>query len=59
MVNYKGDMEIAKPVPHLKRYQYYTKDGIKWTDFFEWDCDDQPEWQLRGYKLRNEYKVIN
>lgn len=38
-----------------KRYQYYTREGIKWTDFFLWDSDIRDPWQLKG-KLKNEYK---
>ena len=38
----------------MKRYQYLTSEGIKWTKWFECKyCDDM--WQLKG-KLKNEYK---
>lgn len=37
-----------------KRYQYYSKDGIKWTEWF--NClSDTGEWQLKN-KLKNDYK---
>ena len=38
-----------------KCYEYYTKDGIKVTPWFEWKSDIRDEWQLKG-KLRNFYK---
>lgn len=38
-----------------KCYEYYTKDGIKVTPWFEWLSDIIDEWQLKG-KLRNFYK---
>ena len=37
-----------------KRYQYYAKDGIKWTKWFVFD-GIQNKYQL-GKKLKNEYK---
>lgn len=41
----------------LKRYQYYTKEGITWTKWFP--CRDTGEhWQLKN-KLKNEYKVVS
>lgn len=38
-----------------KRYQYWSRDGIKFTDWFPWDSDNRDPWQLKN-KLRNEYK---
>ena len=38
-----------------KRYQYYGKNGITWTDWFKWDSDLQDKWQLKN-RLLNEYK---
>lgn len=38
-----------------KRYQYYSKNGIIWTDWFRWDCSSLYPWQLKN-KLLNEYK---
>ena len=42
----------------LKRYQYYSRDGICWTDWFKWDSDSRDPWQLKSSKLRNEYKDL-
>lgn len=39
----------------LKRYQYYTKEGIKWTNWFHTQDTVKEKWQLKN-KLRNEYK---
>ena len=38
-----------------KRYQYRTKNGIEWTDFFSWNSDYRPKYQL-DRKLLNEYR---
>lgn len=38
-----------------KCYEYYTKDGIQVTPWFEWRSDIRDEWQFKG-KLRNFYK---
>lgn len=44
---------------YFKRYQYYSKEGVKWTEWFECTPSALTEkWQLKG-KLRNEFKVIN
>ena len=37
-----------------KRYQYYSKDGIKWSSWFDYDGYEEP-WQLKN-KLKNEYR---
>lgn len=37
-----------------KRYQYYSAQGIKWTDWFPYE-GPQEKWQLKN-KLLNEYK---
>ena len=47
--------------PHMKkRYQYWSKDGLKWTDWFDWDVDFMPEFQINDRRifcrLKNEYK---
>ena len=47
--------------PHMKkRYQYWSKDGLKWTDWFDWDVDFMPEFQMNDRRifcrLKNEYK---
>ena len=39
----------------MKRYQYWSKEGIKWTEWFEYDSDYKPEWQIKN-KLLNQYK---
>lgn len=39
-----------------KRYQYYTRDGIHWTDWFKWTSDNRDPWQLKSSRLKNEYK---
>lgn len=38
-----------------KRYQYWSKDGIKWTDWFKLDSTLKPKWQFVN-KLLNEYR---
>lgn len=37
-----------------KRYQYYAKDGIKWSKWFDYNGEEEL-WQLKG-KLKNEYR---
>lgn len=37
----------------LKRYQYWSKDGIAWTDWFKWDGEKLPSVSKR---LKVEYK---
>ena len=41
-----------------KRYQYISKNGIKWTDWFNCNSRDKPEIQLKMklVTLKNEYK---
>ena len=42
-----------------KRYQHWTREGIKWTPWFEWTSSDCPNVQLKGFKgndLLNEYR---
>jgi hypothetical protein len=40
------------------RYQYYAKDGIKWTKWFPISSKSiREKWQLKG-KLKNEYREI-
>ena len=38
-----------------KRFQFYTKDGIKWSEWYEWNSDYCPKYQL-GKSLLNEYR---
>ena len=44
-----------KEKKRYKRYQYFTKDGIAWTDWFLWTSDIDEKWQV-SKKLKNEYK---
>ena len=37
-----------------KRYQYWSKEGIRWTEWFNYDGEKYP-YQL-GKKLKNEYR---
>ena len=44
-----------------KRYQYWSKDGLAWTDWFDiGDTKNQPEFQMSDRRifcrLKNEYK---
>lgn len=39
----------------LKRYQYWTREGVKVTPWFRYDSEYKPKWQLEN-KLRNFYK---
>ena len=43
-----------------KRYEYWSNEGKKWTEWFEWDSDLRPELQLTDRRiisrLKNEYK---
>ncbi len=49
----------------LKRYQYYSKEGIKWTEWSDYMDDDskleylqtEEAWQLKP-KLKNQYKIV-
>lgn len=41
-----------------KRYQYYAKDGIQWTNWFPWNSDIRDKWQFKN-KLLNEYEERN
>lgn len=44
----------------FKRYEYWSKEGKKWTDWFKWKSDLKPELQMDDRRifcrLRNEYK---
>lgn len=41
----------------LKRYQYYSRNGVVWSDWFKWKSDLKPKYQLERHpKLLNEYK---
>lgn len=40
-----------------KRYQYLTKDGVKWTDWFKVEKKgDKIQLNLKNGVLKNEYK---
>lgn len=38
-----------------KRYEYWTREGKKFTEWFKWDSDNRDPWQLKN-RLKNEYK---
>ena len=44
----------------LKRYEYWSRDGKVWTDWFKWNSDIKPELQLTDRRINsrlfNEYK---
>ena len=40
-----------------KRYQYYSRNGIVWTEWFNSKAAVEEKWQLKG-KLLNEYRTI-
>jgi hypothetical protein len=45
----------------LKRYQFFGKQGIQWTDWFPTNGKSQEPIQLKCYKgrnLKNEYKEV-
>ena len=43
---------------YQKRYQYYSNEGIKWTEWFNCSKFSVGEkWQMKG-KLLNEYRTI-
>ena len=43
-----------------KRYEYWSKKGKVWTNWFKWDSDINPEFQMNDRRifcrLKNEYK---
>ena len=47
----------------FKRYEYWSREGKKWTDWFKWDSNLKPELQLIDRRitsrLRNEYKEMH
>ena len=46
-----------------KRYEYWSKEGKKFTYWFPWDSDWKPEFQMEDRRivnrLKNEYKEVN
>lgn len=54
-------MKNLKILKMLKRYEYLASENgkpiKKWTDWFEWNSDICPRFQLERHpKLLNEYK---
>ncbi|MBR1748788.1 MAG: hypothetical protein IJ743_03225 [Bacilli bacterium] len=47
----------------FKRYEYWSKEGKKWTDWFEWNSDYKPALQMDDRRiisrLKNEYREEN
>ena len=42
-----------------KRYQYWSSDGIKWTEWFDWSSKNYfPQWQLKN-KLLNQNLIYD
>lgn len=44
-----------------KRYQYYGKNGLEWSEWYDYNGQEDPI-QIKGFKgqdLRNEYRTIN
>ena len=45
-----------------KKYQYWSSEGKKWTNWFPWNSDFKPELQLTDRRiisrLYNEYKEV-
>ena len=39
-----------------KRYQYWSSEGLKWSEWFPYDGPQEP-WQLKSSKLKNEYRI--
>ena len=43
-----------------KRFEYWSKEGKVWSDWFEWNTDLRPELQMDDRRifcrLKNEYK---
>ena len=49
-----------------KRFQYYSRTGIAWTEWFDYDSDDSKLATIQanepyqfGKKLRNEFRIVN
>ena len=42
----------------IKRYQRWTREGLKWSKWFLWRGGNMEQWQLRNKQL-NEYKVVS
>lgn len=46
---------MAKKIKQ-KRYQYWGKDGLTWSEWFNYNGPEEP-YQF-GNKLKNEYRTI-
>ena len=40
-----------------KRYQFWSRNGLEWSSWYEWTGQDCPKWQLKN-RLINEYKTV-
>jgi hypothetical protein len=49
------DSESSENKIMLKRYQYYSNQGVQWTLWFKPHNNNKEKWQLKN-KLKNEYK---
>lgn len=47
---------MKKKVIKQKRYQYWGKNGLTWSEWFNYDGPEEP-YQF-GKKLKNEYRII-
>ena len=41
----------------MKRYQFFGKSGVEWTNWFATLSTDEEKWQIKN-KLKNEYKTV-
>jgi hypothetical protein len=50
-----------------KRFQHYTKNGIEWTQWFDYKTGDESEvkqlkkdcrWQLKSQQLLNDFRYV-
>lgn len=41
-----------------KRYQYWSRTGVEWTDWFRWDSDNRDPWQLKNRLRAADYGEI-
>ena len=49
-----------------KRYQYFSREGVVWTKWFDYHKDDtllkrfqsEEKYQLINSKLKNEFRVV-
>lgn len=40
----------------LKRFEYWSNKGKVWTDWFPWNCDWKPEFQIKDRRIVNRLK---